>query len=185
MIRKTHTEIEEKMKKTIAVFADELNTLRAGRANPTILDRVTVSYYGVETPLKQVSNVSAPEPRMILIQPWDVSLISEIEKGILKADLGLNPSNDGKLIRLIIPQLTEERRKELTKVLKKMTEGSKVAVRNERRTGLDKFKKMQKNGDITEDELKDAEKEMQKLTDKYVEEIDKMSKVKENELLEV
>lgn len=185
MIRKTHTEIEEKMKKTIAVFADELNTLRAGRANPTILDRVTVSYYGVETPLKQVSNVSAPEPRMILIQPWDVSLISEIEKGILKADLGLNPSNDGKLIRLIIPQLTEERRKELAKVLKKMTEGSKVAVRNERRTGLDKFKKMQKNGDITEDELKDAEKEMQKLTDKYVEEIDKMSKVKENELLEV
>lgn len=185
MIRKTHQEIEEKMKKTISVYGDELNTLRAGRANPTLLDRVTVPYYGVETPLKQVGNVSAPEPRMLLVQPWDVSIIHEIEKSIMKADLGFNPSNDGKVIRIVVPQLTEERRKELIKTLKKISENAKVAIRNERREGLDKFKKMNKNSEITDDELKDAEKEMQKLTDKYIEEIDNMTKAKEEELLEV
>lgn len=185
MYLETHKEIEAKMKKTVKVFKDELSSLRAGRANPTILDRISVDYYGSLTPLKQVANISAPEPRLLVIQPWDVNVISEIEKAILKSDLGINPSNDGKIIRLVIPQLTEERRKDLIKVLKKTNENAKVAVRNERRQANDHLKKIQKNGELTEDDLKKAEEQVQKLTDKYIEEIDKLTENKEQELMEV
>lgn len=180
-----HKHAEEKMKKTLKVYKDELGTLRAGRANPSLLDRITVEYYGVQTPLKQIANVSAPEPRMIVIQPWDANVIAQIEKAIQKSDLGLNPSNDGKIIRLAIPQLTEDRRKELIKILKKMAESARVAIRNERRDANDDLKKLQKSSEITEDDLKQAEDQVQKITDKYIEEIDKLMNTKEAELLEV
>ena len=180
-----HKEAEERMKKTLKVYKDELGTLRAGRANPSLLDRITVEYYGVQTPLKQIANVSAPEPRMIVIQPWDTNIIAQIEKSIQKSDLGLNPSNDGKIIRLAVPQLTEDRRKDLIKVLKKITESARVAIRNERRDANDDLKKLQKGGEITEDDLKQAEDQVQKITDKYIEEVDKLMNTKESELLEV
>lgn len=180
-----HTNAENKMKKTLSVYSDEIATIRAGRANPRILDRIVVSYYGSDTPLKQIANVSAPEPRTLLIQPYDATAMKDIEKAILNSDLGLNPSNDGKVIRLSIPQLTEERRKDLVKLLKKITETARVAIRNERRDANDKLKKMEKSNEITEDDLKQAEKIMQDLTDKYIEELEKMLKKKEEELLEV
>ena len=180
-----HKEIEDKMKKTIAVVQDELNSIRAGRANPAMLDRITVEYYGAQTPLKQIATVAAPEPRMITIQPFDPTILSEIEKAIQKSDLGINPSNDGKIIRLVIPQLTEERRKDLTKLVKAKAEDGRVAIRNERRTGNDSLKKMEKAGELTEDDLKQAQDEIQKLTDKYIEKIDGMVEVKEKEILEV
>lgn len=185
MFLEVHKEIEEKMKKTVKVYRDELKSIRAGRANPALLDRIVVDYYGSPTPLKQIANVSAPEPRSLLIQPWDATAIAEIEKAILKSDLGLNPSNDGKIIRLSIPQLTEERRKDIIKILKKVTENSKVAIRNERRTANDDLKKMEKSGDLTEDDLKKAEEQVQKLTNKYIEEIDKIREKKEEEIMEV
>ena len=180
-----HEQIKEKMQKTINSCADELSGVRAGRANPTLLDRITVEYYGTQTPLNQIANISAPEPRMLVIQPWDASILGEIEKSILKSDLGLNPTNDGKILRLMIPQLTEERRLELTKVVKKIGENSKIAVRNQRRDANDAIKKMVKSNEITEDEGKQAEDQVQKITDKFTDEIDKLVIAKEKELMEV
>lgn len=180
-----HKEAEEKMIKTVSVYKEELQSIRAGRANPQLLDKITVDYYGQVTPLKQVGGISAPEPRLLVIQPWDSKLIPIIEKEILKSDLGLNPSNDGKIIRLIIPQLTEERRKELIKVVKKDGESAKIAVRNVRRDTLDKIKKMEKNKEISEDDLKKAEEELQKITDKYIVQVDAVTKKKEEELMEI
>lgn len=185
MILEVHKESESKMEKTISVYKEELHAIRAGRANPALLDRIHVDYYGQVTPLKQVGSVSAPEPRMLVIQPWDTKLIPIIEKEILKSDLGLNPSNDGKVIRLLIPQLTEERRKDLAKVVKKNSENAKVAIRNTRRDAIEKIKKMEKSKEITEDDRKLAEEEMQKITDKFIAEIDEITKKKEEELMEI
>ena len=178
-------EFEERMEKTISVFEENLSEIRAGRANPAILNKITVNYYGTATPINQVAGISVPEARLIVIQPWDVSLLKEIEKEILKADIGINPNNDGKVIRLAFPELNEERRKEIVKDIRKMAEEAKVAVRNVRREGIDKAKADQKAGDITEDELKGAENEIQKLTDKYVEEVDKIAEAKEKEEMSV
>lgn len=180
-----HKNLEEKMNKTVSVLKEELHTIRAGRANPQILDRVTVEYYGSPTPLKQIAAVAAPEPRMITVQPYDASSLHDIEKAILIADLGLNPSNDGKIIRIAIPMLTEERRKELTKVAKKTGEESKIALRNERRQANDEIKKLQKAGELTDDDVKAAETEVQKITDKYIKTIDDLIAKKEKEILEV
>ncbi|HOQ36459.1 MAG TPA: ribosome recycling factor [Acetivibrio sp.] len=185
MSREEYKVIEEKMKKTLGVLKNELNTVRAGRANPSILDRITVDYYGTPTPINQLASVSVPEPRVITIQPWDASILKEIEKEIQKSDIGINPNNDGKIIRLVFPVPTEERRKELTKVVKKYGEDAKVAVRSIRRDGLEQMKALKKNGEITEDDLKSAEKEIQNITDKYIDEIDKMIQLKEKEILEV
>ncbi|HAE92586.1 ribosome recycling factor [Tissierella praeacuta] len=180
-----YKEAEEKMSKTISVYKEELQSIRAGRANPTLLDKITVDYYGQITPLKQVGSISAPEPRLLVIQPWDVKLIPVIEKEILKSDLGINPSNDGKVIRLVIPALTEERRKELTKVVKKNGENAKIAIRNIRRDLNEQLKKMEKNKEISEDDKKLAEVEIQKITDKFIEELDDVTKKKEDELMEI
>ncbi len=185
MYLELYNEAEEKMKKTISVYNEELQSIRAGRANPGILDKITVDYYGQITPLKQVGSVSAPEPRLIVIQPWDAKLIPIIEKEILKSDLGLNPSNDGKLIRLIIPVLTEERRKELTKVVKKNGENAKVAIRNIRRDFNEQLKKLEKNKEISEDDKRIAEDKIQKITDKFIEDVDAITKKKEEELMEI
>ena len=178
-------EIEQRMNKTIDVFADNLSEIRAGRANPNILNKVNVEYYGTETPINQVAGISVPEPRMILIQPWDNSLLKEIEKAIQKADIGLNPMNDGKVIRLVFPELTEERRKELVKEIKKLAEDAKVAVRSIRRDELDDVKTAQKNSEITEDELSMAENKIQKITDTYIDKIDNMLENKEKEIMSV
>ena len=175
---------EEKMKKTLASLEAELATIRAGRANPHILDKLTVDYYGSPTPLQQVANITVPEARMIQIQPWESSLIKGIEKAILTSDLGLNPNNDGKVIRLVFPELTEERRKELVKDVKKKGEGAKVAVRNIRRDANDAFKKLAKQ-DVSEDEIKELEDQIQKLTDKYIKEVDKAIENKSKEILTV
>ena len=180
-----YKETEEKMKKTVSVYREELQGIRAGRANPQLLDKISVEYYGQITPLKQVASVSAPEPRLLAIQPWDAKLIPAIEKEILKSDLGINPTNDGKIIRLAIPQLTEERRKDLTKVVRKNGENSKIAIRNIRRDSIDQVKKMEKNKELNEDERKQAEDEVQKITDKFIEEIDSITKKKEEELMEI
>jgi len=180
-----HKEAEEKMKKTISVYKDELMGIRAGRANPALLDKISIDYYGVLTPLNQVASVSAPEPRLLVIQPWDANTIPQIEKAILKSDLGLNPSNDGKVIRLPIPQLTEDRRKELVKIVKKSAENAKIAIRNSRREANDKLKKMEKNKEISEDDRKIAEDEIQEMTDKYILEVDELTEKKEAELMEV
>ena len=174
-----------KMEKTIEVMKHEFNTIRAGRANVAVLDKITVEYYGAPTPIQQIASVSTPEPRMLAIQPWDASALKLIEKAILASDLGINPTNDGKIVRLLFPQLTEERRRELTKEVKHMAENGKVAVRNIRRDAIDHFKKAQKASEITEDELKLLEKEMQDLTDKYVKEVDVESAKKEKELMEL
>ena len=176
---------EARMKKTVSVYEENLGNIRAGRANPQILNNISVDYYGQMTPINQVAGISAPEPRLITIAPWDVNLIPEIEKAILKSDLGLNPSNDGKVIRLVIPQLTEERRKDLIKVVKKDGEDSKVAIRNIRREMIDDVKKMEKDKELSEDELKVAEKDIQDLTDKYIKEIDSVVANKEKELMEI
>ena len=175
---------EQKMTKTLKGFEEELTTIRAGRANPHILDKITVDYYGSPTPLQQVANITVPEARMIQIQPWEASLIKGIEKAILTSDLGLNPNNDGKLIRLVLPELTEERRKELVKDVKKKGEGAKVAVRNIRRDANDAFKKLAKQ-DVSEDEIKELEDQIQKLTDKYIKEVDKAIENKSKEILTV
>lgn len=185
MIKEIGKTAEEKMAKTINLLRRDLASLKAGRANPAMLDRIMVEYYGSETPLTQLANIAAPEPRVMTIQPWDSKSISMIEKAILKSDLGINPSNDGKLIRLIVPQLTEERRKDLVKVIRKMSEESKIAVRNTRRDAIDSLKKLKKDAKISEDELKKAEDEMQKSTDKAIKEIDKILEVKEKEIMEV
>ncbi len=176
---------QDKMDKTIKSFSDQLGSVRAGRANPSVLDRITVDYYGSATPIQQVGTVSTPDPRTIMIQPWDTSLLKEIEKAIQTSDLGINPQNDGKVIRLSFPQLTEERRKELTKLVKKYAEEAKVAIRNIRRDAMDDYKKQQKSGEITEDDQKKMEKDLQDLTDKKTKEIDKIAEGKEKELLTV
>ncbi|MBN2260943.1 MAG: ribosome recycling factor [Clostridiales bacterium] len=180
-----HDLLNEKMEKTIHVLKDDLHSIRAGRANPALLDHILLDYYGTSTPLKQMANISVPEARVLLIQPYDPTSISSIEKAILVSDLGLNPSNDSKVIRLTLPILTEERRKELAKSVKKVGEASKVALRNERREANDKLKKSQKAHEITEDELKSAEDEVQKMTDRYVAIIDDLIKQKEEEIMEV
>ena len=175
---------EDKMKKTLGGFEAELATIRAGRANPHILDKLTVDYYGTPTPIQQVANVTVPEARMIQIQPWEGSLIKKIEKAILASDLGLNPNNDGKVIRLVFPELTEERRKQLVKDVKKKGEGAKVAVRNIRRDANDSFKKLAKQ-DVSEDEVKDLNDQIQKLTDKFIKDIDVVVENKSKEILTV
>ena len=180
-----YEKIEERMLKTINVFEENLSEIRAGRANPAILNKITVDYYGTSTPINQVAGISVPEARLIVIQPWDTSLLKEIEKEILKADIGINPNNDGKVIRLAFPELNEERRKEIVKDIRKMAEDAKVAIRSVRRDGLDEAKTMQKNAEMSEDELKNAEDKIQKLTDKYVEEIDKILEKKEKEVMSI
>ena len=176
---------QDKMEKSLANLNEEFAGIRAGRANPNVLDKLKVDYYGAPTPLQQVANISVPEPRMIQIQPWEASMVKEIEKAILSSDLGINPTNDGKLIRLVFPELTEERRKELAKDIKKKGEGAKVAVRNIRRDAMDHFKKVGKAEDISEDEIKDLEDGIQKLTDQYVAQIDKAVDAKSDEILTV
>ena len=176
---------EEKMKKTMNNLAEEYGGIRAGRANPHVLDKLRVDYYGTPTPIQQVANVNVPEPRMIEIQPWEASMVKEIEKAIMTSDLGINPTNDGKLIRLVFPELTEERRKELAKDVKKKGENAKVAIRNIRRDGNDAFKKLSKSEDISEDEIKDLEDSLQKLTDKYIANVDKAVEEKTKEILTV
>lgn len=175
---------DEKMTKSVQNLNTELATIRAGRANPHVLDKLSVEYYGSPTPIQQVANVSVPEARMIQIQPWEKNMLKEIEKAILVSDIGINPTNDGSCIRLVFPELTEERRKELVKDVKKKGEAAKVAVRNIRRDGNDAFKKL-KGGEISEDGIKDLEEELQKLTDKYITQIDKEVEAKSKEVLTV
>ena len=175
---------EEKMNKSYDALLNEYTSIRAGRANPHVLDKIKVDYYGAPTPLQQVANISVPEPRMILIQPWEKKLIKDIEKAILTSDLGINPNNDGSAVRLIFPELTEERRKDLAKEVKKKGEGAKVAVRNIRRDGNDAFKKLAK-AEISEDEIKELEENLQKITDKYIKEVDAMTEEKSKEILTV
>ncbi len=178
-------EFNEKMKKTIDVVAGDFSSVRAGRANAAVLDKITVDYYGTPTPINQVGTISSPDPRSLMIQPWDKSLLKEIEKAIQTSDLGINPQNDGQVIRLLFPQLTEERRKELTKQVRKYGEEGKVAVRNIRRDAMDKLKAAEKKGELTEDDRKDCEKELQDLTDKFCKELDEMCAKKEKELMAV
>lgn len=180
-----YTKIQEKMEKTISNFAERLSEIRAGRANPAILNKIKIDYYGTPTPINQMAGISVPEARLIVIQPWDISVLKDIEKAILASDIGINPNNDGKVIRLAFPELNEERRKELVKDVKKMAEEAKVAVRGARRDGIETAKAEQKEGNMTEDELKQAENEIQKLTDKNVEEIDKILANKEKEIMSV
>ena len=176
---------EEKMKKTIGNLDGELSAIRAGRANPNVLNKIMVDYYGTPTPIQQVANISVPEARMIQIQPWEASLVKEIEKAIMMSDLGINPSDDGRVIRLVFPELTEERRKELAKDIKKKGENAKVAIRNIRRDANDAFKKQNKANEVSEDELKELENDTQKITDKYIAKIDGAVEEKTKEILTV
>ena len=178
-----YSKFEEKMSKSISILEENFAEVRAGRANPAILNKITVDYYGTPTPINQVAGISVPEARLIVIQPWDISILKEIEKEILKADIGINPNNDGKVIRLAFPELNEERRKEIAKDIRKMAEDAKVAIRSIRRDAMDEAKAMQKNSEMTEDELKLAEDQIQKLTDKFVGEIDEMLERKERALM--
>lgn len=176
---------EEKMNKTVAVLDRDYKAVRAGRANVSVLDRITVDYYGVPTPIQQMAAVSIPEPRILMIQPWDSTTLRPIEKAILTSDIGINPQNDGKVIRLSFPPLTEERRKEIVKDIKKMAEENKVAIRNTRRDALEKLKGLKKSNVITEDDETSGEKKIQKLTDKFCGEIDELAATKEKEILEI
>ena len=176
---------KDKMGKSCAVYQRDMVGLRAGRANPQLLDRITVDYYGTPTPLNQVGNISSPEPRLLVISPWESKMISDIEKAIQKSDLGLNPTNDGKIIRLVFPELNEERRKELTKVARKSAEEAKVAIRAIRRDAIEQVKKLKKDSLVTEDEQHKAEEDAQKLTDKAIKEIDAVAAAKEKEIMEV
>lgn len=178
-------ELEERMNKTLSVLEENFSEIRAGRANPAILNKITVDYYGVPTPINQVAGISVPEARLIVIQPWDRSVLKEIEKAILASDIGLNPNNDGSVIRLSFPELTEERRKDLVKDIKKIAEDSKVSIRAIRRDGIDEAKKLEKDSVITEDDLKKAEEQIQKLTDKKIAEIDAIYEKKEKEIMSV
>lgn len=178
-------EFDKKMNKTIEVVKNNFASVRAGRANASVLDRITVDYYGAATPLNQVAGISSPDPRTLVVQPYDISILKEIEKAIQTSDLGINPQNDGKIIRLAFPQLTEERRKELTKQVKKYGEDGKVALRNVRRDAMDDIKSMKKNNEITEDDQKQMEKELQDLTDKRCKDVDELTASKEKELLAV
>ena len=176
---------KEKMKKSCAVYEQNLMGLRAGRANPQLLDRILVDYYGTPTPINQIGNISSPEPRLLVIAPWEAKMIPQVEKAIQKSDLGLNPSNDGKIIRLVFPELNEERRKELTKVASKGAEETKVAIRSIRRDAIEQIKKLKKNSEITEDDQRDAEEDMQKITDKAIKDVDELYAKKEKEIMEV
>ena len=178
-------EYSKKMDKTLVHLAEEFDAVRAGRANPKVLDRITVEYYGSETQLNGVATISSPDARTLVIQPWDTTLLKEIQKAILSSELGINPQNDGKVIRLIFPQLTEERRKELTKQVKKYAEDAKVAMRNIRRDGMDYVKKLKKDSQITEDEQKKAEKDLQDMLDKYTKKVDESLAAKEKELMAI
>ena len=178
-------ELESRMLKSVEVYEGNLSEIRAGRANPAILNKISVEYYGVETPINQVAGISVPEARMIVIQPWDASVLKAIEKAILASDIGLNPNNDGKVIRLNFPDLTEERRKELAKEVRKIAEEAKVGIRSIRRDAMDAFKNDKKSGDLTEDDLKNIETDVQKLTDKYIKEVETMIAAKEKEVMEV
>ena len=178
-------EYDAKMQKTVDVVVSDFASVRAGRANAGVLDRITVEYYGTETPIHQVASISTPDPRTLVIQPWDGTLLKGIEKAIMISELGINPQNDGKVIRLTFPQLTEERRKELTKQVKKYGENGKVAIRNIRRDAMTKIQGMEKKSEITEDDMKDLEKELQKVTDKRIKEIDELTAAKEAELMAV
>lgn len=179
------SEIENRMDKTISVLQENFSEVRAGRANPAILNRVKVDYYGTATPINQVAGISVPEARLIVIQPWDMSILKEIEKAILASDIGITPNNDGKVLRLAFPELNEERRKEIVKDIKKMAEEAKVGIRSLRREGLDDAKKEQKDGNITEDDLRNAENVIQKLTDKKIEKIDEVLAAKEKEIMSI
>lgn len=185
MIKEVINTADEKMSKTIAVLKKELASMKAGRATPAMLDKIEVEYYGASTPINQLANISIPEPRILMIQPWDKSSIKSIEKAIQKSDLGINPSNDGVAIRLIIPELTEETRKNLVKNIKKLGEETKVAVRSIRRDCNDKVKAIKKADDLPEDEIKKTEDEIQKKTDNYIKEIDKMVELKEKEIMTI
>ena len=176
---------KEKMKKSCAVYEQNLMGLRAGRANPQLLDRILVDYYGTPTPINQIGNISSPEPRLLVIAPWEAKMIPQVEKAIQKSDLGLNPSNDGKIIRLVFPELNEERRKELTKVASKGAEETKVAIRSIRRDAIEQIKKLKKNSEHTEDDQRDAEEDMQKITDKAIKDVDEIYAKKEKEIMEV
>lgn len=178
-------ELEERMQKSVSVYEENLSEVRAGRANPAILNKISVEYYGVPTPINQVAGISVPEARMIVIQPWDISILKEIEKAILASDIGLNPNNDGKVIRLNFPELTEERRKDLVKDIKKMAEEARVSIRSIRRDGMETVKTKQKNSEITEDDKARKEEEIQKLTDKYIAQIDKVLENKEKEIMSI
>ena len=185
MYRAVNAEAKDKMQKTKEFYQRDMLALRAGRANPQILDRITVDYYGTPTPLKQMGNINSPEPRLLTIALWDVKAIPLVEKAIQKTDLGMNPSNDGKLIRLVVPELNEERRKELTKVVRKGAEEAKVAIRGARRDAMEQVKKLKKDSKITEDDQRKAEDELQKITDAQIKEIDKIAAEKEKEIMEV
>jgi len=180
-----YEEYESKMKKTIEALQNQYSAIRAGRANPSVLDKIRVEYYGTPTPINQIAQVSTPDPRTLMIQPWDASSLKAVEKAILTSDLGINPTNDGRFIRLIFPQPTEERRKELIKQVNKYAEEAKVAVRNVRRDAVERYKAEKKTGDITEDDLTNTEKDLQKLTDNYIKEIDKVAEKKEAEIREI
>ncbi len=185
MIDEVYMEAEEKMEKTVNYYKEELKTVRTGRASSSLFERVTIDYYGAPTPLPQVATINVPEPRLITIQPFDPSIIKDIEKAIMSSGMGFNPSNDGRLIRVPIPQLTEERRKELVKHIKKMSEEAKLAVRNERRDANDKIKKLEKNKEISEDEAKKAVSDIQDLTNEYVKKIDELTERKEKDVMEI
>ena len=185
MYKETIKNAGSKMDKTIAVIQKDLNTLRAGRANPQILDKITVDYYGTPTALNQVGNISSPEPRLLVIAPWEPKMIGPIEKAIQKSDIGINPSNDGKVIRLVVPELNEERRRELTKVVRKGAEEAKVAMRNTRRDAMEQIKKLKKDSQITEDDQRKAEEDLQKMTDGQIKDVDKIAAEKEKEIMEV
>ncbi|MCI5928394.1 MAG: ribosome recycling factor [Pseudoflavonifractor capillosus] len=184
-MNEANKEFDAKMQKTVDVVKSDFASVRAGRANAAVLDKITVDYYGVPTPLNQVGGISSPDPRSLVIQPWDTKLLKDIEKAIQTSDLGINPQNDGRVIRLNFPQLTEERRKELTKQVRKYAEAGKVAIRNIRRDAMDKFKAMEKKSEITEDDRKELEKELQDLTDKRCKQIDELTEKKEAELMAV
>ena len=180
-----YDEFEGRMKKTVEVLQSQYSSIRAGRANPSILDQIRVEYYGTPTPINQIASISTPDPRTLVIQPWDASSLKLVEKAIITSELGINPANDGRVLRLIFPQPTEERRKELIKQVSKFAEDSKVAIRNIRRDAVEKFKAQKKKGEITEDDMTDTEKDLQKLTDKYIAEIDKVAGKKEAEIKEI
>lgn len=184
-MEKLFKESKEKMQKTVNSLESEYASIRAGRANPAVLNKILVDYYGTPTPVNQMASISVAEARVLVIQPWDISLLKNIEKAINTSDIGINPQNDGKVIRLNFPQLTEERRKELVKDIKKIAEDSKISIRNNRREVLDKLKAMQKKSDITEDDLKDAEDRMQKQINKFHEQIEKLEKEKEKEIMSI
>jgi len=180
-----YDEYESKMKKTVEVLQTQYSAIRAGRANPSVLDQIKVEYFGTPTPINQIASISTPDPRTLMIQPWDAASLKLIEKAIMTSDLGINPANDGRFLRLVFPQPTEDRRKDLIKQINKYSEESKVAIRNIRRDAVEKFKAQKKKSEITEDDLADTEKDLQKLTDNYIKEIDKVAQKKEAEIKEI